>query len=72
MNPEEQVLISSAGKSPTIVQGHRDGLGVALFQGRHRVYLDGPELERFLAAVERPPTTTTPSKSRLVAYPVDD
>jgi hypothetical protein len=72
MNPEEQVLISSPTKSPTILQGHLDGEGVVVTQGRNRVYLDGAELARLIEVVKAPQTSaTTPAKARMQVFKID-
>jgi hypothetical protein len=72
LNADEQILISTAGKAPTTLEQHHDGAGIVLWQQSNRIVLSGDELARLIAAVEKSPTTTTPSKARLIAYPVDD
>jgi hypothetical protein len=70
MDQKEQILINSVGMAPTILSSHRDGVGINLVQGRNRMMLSGDELHPLLQAIDRPPTTTSPSKARLLSYPI--
>jgi hypothetical protein len=65
----QERIISTSGKSPTILTERHDGDGVVLFQGRNRVYLDSDEINNLLAALGRPPATS-PAKARLQTFPV--
>jgi hypothetical protein len=59
-------LISSEGKSPTVVMP-RHGGGVVIRQNRQQVILDDDELGRLLDALEDDapvPTSATPSDAR--------
>jgi hypothetical protein len=70
MEQNETFLISDQDKAPTLLQGHKDGVGIRLTQGRNSVVLAGDELHRLLEHVDRPPTTVSPARARIMSYPI--